>query len=263
MKFRWSRYREIDDTSVFNIFALSDAEILKHRAVLIDTPGLNTDNKAAAALTDAALKIADAVILVVDETDTEDHDRRLIERLKEEGLADKLFVVMNRMEFLSADERKALVESRTRKHSEWGVMTKVYPLSETHKLDATDGDFLKFREALVSYIDNGLQSAREIVVGQRVKTVAAYFSSRIGGYLEAGRERDAGRREVMRQDALVQIRQVEDGCEHLKNEIGKLKSNVVAKWGVKKGSLMGQVDTHIQNTSEGALKSLPEGLAFI
>jgi len=99
-----------ENPPVYNVFACINADILKNRAVLIDTPGLEATEKVAA-LTYEALKNADAVILVVDD-DVEAHDRQFLEILKKEGKGDRLFMVMNKTDGFSAGDRDALIEKR-------------------------------------------------------------------------------------------------------------------------------------------------------
>ena len=246
-----------DDPPVFNVYVSVDVEILRHGAILIDTPGLEASGNAAA-LTNEAIKNADAVILVMDNFPAEAHDRALVETLRKEGKGDRLFVVMNKMDLVSDDGRRELVGFNMSWLSDMGIPARIFPLSRTDDPSAVDNDFLKFREALVEYIDKDrLQSARYASVAGRIKNTAAYLRERCEEMAEISRQKDSATREAMKANAREWTRRVESSVNEMlqkkQGEIKSLKRSVLDKWGVFLGALKDETSLAIQNASDEQL----------
>jgi small GTP-binding protein len=131
-----------DEPPVFNVFACINSGILRHGVILIDTPGLEKSPETAA-LTNEAVENADAVILVVD-LHAEQSDIKYIEKLKAKGKAEKLFVVVNKLDKAEAEEIPGIIKNRINMFSELGVRANIFPLSCKNDATVPDG-FAKFR----------------------------------------------------------------------------------------------------------------------
>jgi small GTP-binding protein len=267
----WSCYHDFEDTMhsiipeeiaaipeeppVFNVFAGIHAEILKHNAILIDTPGLEASDEAAA-LTIEALENADAVVLVVDHFPVSKHDKRFIERLQKTGKTEKLFVVVNKMDKVPQDERDGLINSRIKMLSEMGVRTRVFPLSCTDD-QAVENGFSKFRAALLEYIETGLQDAREAVVSRRVSNAAKTLQELCKEAVDFGKIHDAHERTKIKEERAACIREAERETAMIirsnQAEIRRLQQEVLGKWFEFFGSLKDEVAIAIQNAGDEQL----------
>jgi small GTP-binding protein len=247
-----------ENPPVFNVFASVHAEILNHGAVLIDPPGLEASDEAAA-LTNKAMENADAVILVVDDYPVEKHDKQLVEKLQREGKTGKLFVVINKMDKVDPAERDGLIEDRIKLFSDMGVRARIFPLS-CEDLSAADNGFARFRKALVEYIDKDLQAAKDESVLQRIKNTAADFSKECETVAEFSKIKDEQVRATRREAALDNIekakQKVRDVIHTNKAEIRRLENSMLAEWDITLSSLKNYVHVNIQNASKVQLDNL-------
>ncbi|MHC6203058.1 dynamin family protein [Breznakiellaceae bacterium SP9] len=254
-----------DEPPVFNVFASINAEILRHGAVLIDTPGLNASGDAAA-LTLEAVENADAVILVVDNYPPEQHDKELIEKLKNAGKTAKLFVVLNKMDKVPEDEQGSLIKSRIAMLSNMEVRTNVFPLSCKDE-SAVNNGFTAFRHALLEYIDTGLQSARETSVEQRIRNTAAYMRRICEEAAEISKIANAKEREELRQRADEAARNIEREVRRIissnRSEINRLRQNVLNEWDTFLVTIKDDVNVKIQNATQAQLNQPNQLLGFI
>ena len=253
-----------EDPPVYNVFALVNADILSHGTIFIDTPGLQASGDPAA-LTNEALKNADAVILVVDDAIMA-QDEQLMMKLKKEGIADRLFVVMNKMDSFKDEDRNALIKDCRDSLSKLGILTHIFPLSHTNNLTFMDDDFLQFRKAIVDYIDNGLPGAREASVRQRVRNTAAYLRDLCEEAAQLGRQQDADKREAIKSGALTRMNRFEQDAKKAfqnQREILLLKQSVLDKWGAKFGGIKDEVAVLIKNANDPQLNSLNQFFASI
>jgi small GTP-binding protein len=242
-----------EEPPVFNVFAGVHTDILKHGALLIDTPGLEASDKTAA-LTEEAIEHADAVILVADNYAAQEHDERFIEMLQKTGKAEKLFVVVNKIDKVEPEERDGFIKSRINMLSKMGVSTRIFALSCKDEA-AAPGAFEQFRKALEDYIDNGLQAAREAAVSQRIGNTAKTLQARCKDAVEFSRVHDAKERAAIREKAQTSIREVEREVERVirsnQSEIRRLEKTMLDKWSDLFGALQDKVNILIQNaTSE-------------
>ncbi|MDR2194478.1 MAG: dynamin family protein [Treponema sp.] len=242
-----------EDPPVFNVFAGVHADILKHGALLIDTPGLEASEEAAA-LTEEAVKNADAVILVTDNYPPAKHDKRFIEMLQKTGKTEKLFVVVNKIDEVPLEEREGFIASRRNMLSEMGVSTRIFALSCKDEA-AAPGAFEQFRTALEQYINTGLQAAREAAVSRRIGSAAKTLQARCKEAVEFSRVHDAQERAALRDSAHARIREVEREVERVirsnQSEIRRLEGNILDKWSNLYGNIQDEVNIQIQHaTSE-------------
>jgi small GTP-binding protein len=254
-----------DDPPVFNVFASIHAEILKHGAVLIDTPGLEVSEESAT-LTMQAVENADAVILVADHYAVSAHDKRLIEKLQKEGKAKKLFVVLNKMDKVPPDELDGLIKSRVDMLSEMGVRTHIFPLSCKDE-SAADNGFACFRNELTAYIDTGLQDARETTVEQRVRNTAAYLRSRCEEAAELGKLNGTQNLAAIKENAAARIRETEREVTKIikanQGEIRRLEKKVLDKWSALYVALKDKVSNTIKDATSEQLNQPNQLLGYI
>jgi small GTP-binding protein len=247
-----------DEPPVFNIFAGVHADILNRGAVFIDTPGLEASDKATA-LTMEAVDNADAVILVVDHYPVKAGEQELIQKLRHEGRAEKLFVVMNKMDQVqNPDERQGLIRARMKVFAESGVSTRVFPLSCTDET-AVDGGFNNFRKALEDYIGTNLQDARDSAVSQRVKNTAVHLRKMCEDAAEYSRLNDDQRRQKEIQKAQALIRNADQEMRtminHNQDEIRRLKNSTLNDWKEMSGRLKDEVNNTIRNATDEQLNN--------
>ena len=255
-----------DEPPVLNVYAFVNAEILSHGASLIDTPGMQASGESAA-LTEEALKIADAAILVVDHYPVGAQEKEFIEKLQKEGKADRLFVVVNKMDKVEADERTSLITKRRNLLSEMGVLTHIYALSNTNDLTAKDEGFDQFRKDLVEYIDTGLDKARDASVTQRIKNTAALLRKKCKEAAELGKIQDAQERESRKKNAREQIEQIEHDVKNMldtnKGIIARKKQDVLDKWSNLFGGIKDEINVTITNATDAQLNNRSQLLSKV
>ena len=255
-----------DEPPVLNVYAFVNAEILSHGASLIDTPGMQASGESAT-LTEEALKIADAAILVVDHYPVGAQEKEFIEKLQKEGKADRLFVVVNKMDKVEADERTSLITKRRNLLSEMGVLTHIYALSNTNDLNAEDEGFNQFRKDLVKYIDTGLDKARDASVAQRIKNTAELLRKKCEEAAELGKIQDAQERETRKKNAKEQIEQIERDVKNMINTnrgiIARKKQDVLDKWSNLFGGIKDEINFIITNATDAQLNNRSQLLSNV
>ena len=247
-----------DEPPVLNVYAFVNAEILSHGASLIDTPGMQASGESAA-LTEEALKIADAAVLVVDDYPVQAQEKEFIEKLQKGGKADRLFVVMNKMDKITPDERTSLVAKRRKLLSEMGVLTHIYALSHTEDINAPDEGFDLFRKDIIEYIDTGLHKAREASVSHRIQNTAALLRKKCEKEAELAKTQDAEKRALRKKNAEEQIEQIEREIRNMirTNEglISRKKVNVLDGWSNLFGGIKDEINVTIANATDDQLNN--------
>jgi len=247
-----------DDPPVLNIFARINADILNHNAVLIDTPGLGAGPSGE--LTLKALENADAAVLVVDHYPVEALDTEVIEILKKEGKADRLFVVVNKMDEVETEAgREGLVNDRLDWLSELGIRTRIYPLSHTNEINFIDDAFTRFRGDLIDNITTGLGKAREKSVEQRIKNTAERLRIQCEEAEELSKLQGSQERDRIKKEARTEMDRIESETKNIirnnEREIQRLKQSVLDSWSVKFGGLKDRIDNIISNANDAQLNN--------
>jgi len=246
-----------EEPPVFNVFAAINADILKHGAMLIDTPGLQASGETAG-ITMNAVENADAAILVVDHFPVERGDIEFIEKLQQEGKGHKLFVVINKIDQAdSPDDMEDMIAERRKMLSNMGVSVRIFPLS-CRKPELADNGLQKFQDALAKFLQEDLQKAREDGVSQQIKNTAAVFSKLCTEAVQIGKMQGEQERARIREEAEAVMKQAEQEMKRIisaqKSEIRKLEGSVLNKWNVFLGDLKDKVENIIDNASEAQLK---------
>jgi len=249
-----------DDPPVSCVVANINEDILKHGAVLIDSPGLYASEETAE-LTREMMKVADAVVLVVDHYPEDVNDDRFVRELQEAGKADRLLVALNKMDKLSQEERETRIAKRKAWLDKWGIRANVYPLSNTDKLEFVDDDFNQFRDALVNYLRTGLPRARSASVKQRLKNTSAYLRDLCRETADFGREQDDAKRQEIKGEALAWWKDEFEGnvkkvLQANRREIKFKRESVKNQWADLLVQIKAQVSGNIQSANDGQLNSM-------
>ncbi|MCL1992370.1 MAG: dynamin family protein [Spirochaetes bacterium] len=242
-----------EEPPVLNVFAAVNADILKHGAMLIDTPGLQASGDTAKIAMNAA-ENADAIILVVD-LYLEAKDKEFIKKLQKEGKGDRLFVVMNKID-QAGEEMEAVIAERKKMLSDMGILAHVFPLS-CKKPALADSGLQKFQDALADFLQKDLQKAREAGISQRIKNTAASFSKLCEEAMQIGKMQNQQERARLKAEAEDRMNQAKREMNRIigsqKNEIAKLEGSVLNKWSVLLGKIKDEVSDIIRNANEAQL----------
>jgi small GTP-binding protein len=240
-----------DKPSLINIFAGVNADILRHGAILTDTPGLeasDADDK----VTLDALQYTDAVILVVDAgIDVSAAEQRFIEYLRGIGKADKLFVVINKTDDIDNNERNEVIQARINVLSGLNVRARIFPLS------CKDNTGLEtFRKELIQFMDTGLGEARQTVIENRIRETAAVLSEvcKKANTLY-GDEQTRHHVALVKEKIFMEEREIERNIKHNQNELNNLRRQMKADWWHKLGFLKDEVQRAVSIANKEQLMS--------
>ncbi|MCL1991720.1 MAG: dynamin family protein [Spirochaetes bacterium] len=246
-----------EEPPVLNVFATVNAGILKHGAMLIDTPGLEASGDTAK-ITMNAIENADAAILVVDHFPVVKADKDFIEKLQKEGKGHRLFVVINKIdEADSPEEMEGMIAERRKMLSDLGVRAHIFPLS-CKKPELGGNGLQKFQDALADFLQEDLQKAREDGLSRRIKNTAAYFGKLCEEAVQIAKMQDQQERARLKAEAEDRMKQAEREMRRIinaqKSEIAKLEGSVLNKWAVLLGSLKDEVNDIIRNANDAQLR---------
>ncbi|GHV79883.1 hypothetical protein AGMMS49944_16740 [Spirochaetia bacterium] len=244
-----------DAPHMLNIFAGVNADILKHGAVLVDTPGLESGNENDDETTYAALDHTDAAILVVDAGigDVSVADERFIERLKKKGKAEKLFVVINRLDEIPEKQRDGVVQSWVAHLSKLGVRGRIFALSCK---DGTLPGFEKFKAELLQFMDTELATERYRSIETHIKTTAEVLSQICAEATKLYGD-DQKRDTILKQKQAIfaEEKEIERKIRYQQNEVHKLRSAIVSNWSANLDAIKEAVNAKVQNATEQELLS--------
>jgi len=155
------------------------SELLTNNVVLVDTPGVNDLNEQRAEVTYGYVPRADAVVFLLDAGQAlKDSEREFLRSRVLESARDRLIFVLGKMDMLSADEKKAVVEYVR------GGLAKITPDPVVFPLSAKDWAKSKDPESgmpeLMQYLERFLARDRAQVILDN----AAGDASRTAAYLE-------------------------------------------------------------------------------
>jgi small GTP-binding protein len=162
------------DKDELNLFAFLPAEILRTGIALIDSAGLgDPENPDAVAMTEAAVKNADAVVLVIDAQYGQTQSQQdFINALKAAGKTEHLLVVINKMDRIDENERKDVVSVITKMFQGLGATPTFFPLSCKEKTICDNG-FERFRGKLIEFMQNDLHNAHLSTIKGRLQALSA------------------------------------------------------------------------------------------
>jgi small GTP-binding protein len=222
------------DKSELNLFAFLSADILRSGIALIDSAGLGDPaNPDAMEMTKAAVKNADAVVLVIDaQFGPARSQQEFINALKAVGKAEHLLVVINKMDLIDENDRKGVVSDITKMFQNLGVTPAFLPLSCKEKTICDNG-FERFRSKLIEFMQNDLHNAHLSTIKGRLQALSADL-------LETCRKRQEfsvmseQKREGMKQknDAELQKKrnEIERMINHNRNAITQFGESVKINW---------------------------------
>jgi len=155
------------------------SELLTNNVVLVDTPGVNDLNEQRAEVTYGYVPRADAVVFLLDAGQAlKDSEREFLRSRVLESARDRLIFVLGKMDMLSTDEKKAVVEYVR------GGLAKITPDPVVFPLSAKDWakskDPASGMPELMQYLERFLARDRAQVILDN----AAGDASRTAAYLE-------------------------------------------------------------------------------
>jgi GTPase Era involved in 16S rRNA processing len=249
-----------EEPPVLNVFALINAEILRHGAVFIDTPGLNDTDEAVSQITLDALSGADAVILLIDGFSPSASEKDFIQTLKNMGLAQKLFAVRNKLdEADDPDEWENIRAYCIKILSGMEIRTRLFMLSCKDGCEGiNNNEFERFKRELIQHIDTSLRDTRKYTVEQRIKNTAA-FLRKLCQEAEAANALNAEERIQKQRKNAEKIyaveREIEKTIRHNQNELLKLKSPIKGRWAEVFAQIKDQVSGNINSANDAQLSS--------
>ncbi|HEU0030925.1 MAG TPA: dynamin family protein [Kofleriaceae bacterium] len=155
------------------------SELLSNNVVLVDTPGVNDLNEQRAEVTYGYVPRADAVVFLLDAGQAlKDSEREFLRSRVLESARDRLIFVLGKMDMLSVDEQKAVVDYVR------GGLAKITPDPVLFPLSARDWAKTKDPQSgmpeLMQYLERFLARDRAQVILDN----AAGDASRTAAYLE-------------------------------------------------------------------------------
>lgn len=238
-----------------DIFLSLNHPFLASGVALIDTPGLEDPQHERSQMTWNALKTADAVVFVMDTYITE-KDREFLKYLSEQGKAEKLFVLVNKMDCIEEEEYEDFLEERLQIFKDLGIVANIYFVS-AKRTNLSRNHFEKFRSSLVAFLKGCMESLREKILEKKMDGVMQDMREMCRNAL-ALRRQSAEERERIQiklvRDQKILRNKVDDLIHKEMQKIDRIKDGILLNWRLCLSSIQGELREKIEKGTASQLK---------